>query len=116
MNKDAVIFLKHILESINLIEKYTENITEEQFLQSVEKQDLVTRRLEIIGEAIRNLPEEFRDKHPQVSWNKAMATRNILIHHYFGINFKTVWDTVTISIPEFKKQIQKLLEESRIKA
>ncbi|MEK6901240.1 MAG: HepT-like ribonuclease domain-containing protein, partial [Nanoarchaeota archaeon] len=66
MNKDATIFLKHILESINLIEKYTENITEEQFLKSVEKQDLVTRRLEIIGEAIRNLPEEFRMEHKDI--------------------------------------------------
>lgn len=109
MNKDTTIFLKHILDSINLIGKYIEGVTEEQFLQSVEKQDLVTRRLEIIGEAIRNLPEEFRDKHPEIAWNKAMATRNILIHHYFGINFKTVWDTVTISIPEFKKQIEQLL-------
>ncbi len=84
MNKEATVFLKHILESINLIEKYTENVTEEQFLQSTEKQDLVTRRLEIIGEAIRNLPDEFRDQHPEIAWNKAMATRNILIHHYFG--------------------------------
>lgn len=67
MSKDAVIFLKHILESINLIEKYTENITEEQFLQSIEKQDLVTRRLEIIGEAIHNLPEEFRMKHKDIA-------------------------------------------------
>lgn len=111
MNKDATIFLRHILESIELLEKYTKDVAEEQFLQSVEKQDLVTRRLEIIGEAIRNLPEEFRNKHPEIAWNKAMATRNILIHHYFGINFKTVWDTITISIPEFKEQIKKLLEE-----
>ena len=111
MNKDTSVFLKHILESINLIEKYTENITEKQFLQSTEKQDLVTRRLEIIGEAIRDLPEEFLGKHKDIAWNKAMATRNILIHHYFGINFKTVWDTVIVSIPEFKKQIEKLLEE-----
>ncbi len=109
MNKDATVFLKHIIESIELLEKYTKDVTEEQFLQSVEKQDLVTRRLEIIGEAIRNLPEEFINKHPEIAWNKAMATRNILIHHYFGINFKTVWDTVIISIPEFRKQIEKLL-------
>lgn len=110
MNKDATVFLKHILDSINLIEKYTEGLTEEQFLQSTEKQDVVTRRLEIIGEAIRNLPEEFRDKYPEIAWNKAMGTRNILIHHYFGINYKTVWDTVIKSIPEFKKQIEQLLE------
>ena len=61
MKKDATIFLNHILESIELLEKYTQGVTEKQFLQSVEKQDLATRRLELIGEAIRNLPEEFRN-------------------------------------------------------
>ena len=111
MKKDATIFLNHILESIELLEKYTQGVTEKQFLQSVEKQDLATRRLELIGEAIRNLPEEFRNQHPEIAWNKAMGTRNILIHHYFGINFKTVWDTVKISIPELKKQIKDLLHK-----
>jgi len=111
MTKDATIFLKHILDSINLIEKYTEGVTEKEFLQSVEKQDLVTRRLEIIGEATHNLPEEFRDGHPEIAWNKAMATRNILIHHYFGIELDIIWDTVTKSLPIFKKQIQELLKK-----
>lgn len=113
MKKEAVIFLKHILESIELLEKYIKDITEEQFLQSTEKQDLAIRRLEIIGEAVRNLPEEFRMEHKDMEWNKAMATRNILIHHYFGIDLEIVWDTVTISIPEFKEQIKKLLEASK---
>ena len=112
MNKDADVFLKHILESIQLLEKYMEGVTEEQFLDSTEKQDLAIRRLEIIGEAVRNLPEEFRQEHQDIAWNKAMATRNILIHHYFGINFKTVWDTIIKSIPEFKKQIEQLLAKS----
>lgn len=109
MNKDISIFLKHILESIELLEKYMEGVTEEQFLHSSEKQDLAIRRLEVIGEAVRNIPEEYRNQHTNIAWNKAMATRNILIHHYFGINLKTVWDTVTISIPEFKKHIEALL-------
>lgn len=110
MSKDASVYLKHILESISLIERYTHNLTEAQFLASVVKQDLVTRRLEIVGEAVRNLPQEFRDAHPDVPWNSAMATRNILIHHYFGINFKTVLDTVTVNIPRLKEQVENLLD------
>lgn len=112
MKKETIIFLKHILESIELLEQYSEGVTEEQFLQSTEKQDLVMRRLEIIGEAARNLPEDFRKEHSDVPWGKAMATRNILIHHYFGIDLETVWDTVTNSIPPFKEQVQKLLQNS----
>lgn len=109
MNKEATIFLKHILESIQLLEKYMDGVTEEEFLHSSEKQDLAIRRLEVIGEAVRNLPEEFRNEHSDIAWNKAMATRNILIHHYFGIDLEIVWDTVTQSIPEFKKQVEQLL-------
>ncbi|MDO8599846.1 MAG: DUF86 domain-containing protein [bacterium] len=110
MNKEASVFLKHILESIQLLEKYMEGVTEEEFLNSNEKQDLAIRRLEVIGEAVRNLPEDFRKEHKDIAWSKAMATRNILIHHYFGIDLEIVWDTVIKSIPEFKKQIEQLLE------
>jgi|SRR3990167_2694372 len=113
MKKDYTVFLKHILESIEAIEKYTENLTDESFLASQEKQDSIIRRLEIIGEAVKNLPDGFREKHPHVEWNKAMATRNILIHHYFGIDLKTVWDTVTESLPIFKKQIENLLKQEK---
>lgn len=109
MNKEAVIFLNHILESIQLLEKYMMGVTEEQFLHSTEKQDLAIRRLEVIGEAVRNLPDDFRKEHGDIAWNKAMATRNILIHHYFGIDLEIVWDTVTESIPVFKQQITELL-------
>jgi uncharacterized protein with HEPN domain len=109
MNKKPSIFLHHILESIALLEGYMKGVTEEQFLHSSEKQDLAIRRLEVIGEAVRNLPEEFCQQHPNIAWNKAMATRNILIHQYFGIDLEIVWDTVKNSLPEFKAQIESLL-------
>jgi len=109
MKKDPTIFLKHILESIEHIDSYIKGLDEEDFLKSEEKQDAVIRRLEILGEAVRNLPEEFRAKYPDIEWNKAMATRNILIHNYFGIELDIVWDTITQSLPNFKKQIEVLL-------
>lgn len=109
MSKDPTIFLKHILESIQHIESYIKDLSEEDFLNSDEKQDSVIRRLEVLGEAIKNLPDEFREKHSDVEWNKAMATRNILIHHYFGIDLKIIWDTVTQDLPVFKKKIESLL-------
>jgi len=111
MKKDPTIFLKHILESIEHIENYTKGLEEEDFLKSEEKQDSVIRRLEIVGEAVKNFPESFRKKYPDIAWNKAMATRNILIHHYFGIELDIIWDTVTKSLPIFKKQIQELLKK-----
>lgn len=111
MKKDPQVFLKHIIESIMAIEEYTKDLSEEAFLESCEKQDAIIRRLEIIGEAVKNLPNEFKKEHPNIAWDKAMGTRNILIHHYFGIDLGIVWDTVTKSLPEFKKQIQNLIQD-----
>ncbi|OGH39335.1 MAG: hypothetical protein A3B44_02125 [Candidatus Levybacteria bacterium RIFCSPLOWO2_01_FULL_38_21] len=108
--KDPIIFLKHILESIEAINQYSKDLSEETFLKSSEKQDAIIRRLEIIGEAVKNLPDEYKKKHPDVEWGRAMGTRNILIHHYFGVDLEIVWDTVTKSLPQFKKQIKSLLE------
>lgn len=109
MNKDYTVFLKHILESIESIEEYIKDISEEDFLNSQEKQDAVVRRLEIIGEAVRNLQNDFKEQYPNIAWNKAMGTRNILIHNYFGIDLKIVWDTATKGLIEFKKQIKDIL-------
>ena len=104
--KDPKVFLKHILESIEWIEKDIHNLTEDQFMENVPIQDAVVRRFEIIGEAIRNLSE----KHTDIEWHKAMAMRNILTHGYFGVDFKIVWDTANKKLPEFKRQIESLLE------
>ena len=107
--KDDAVFLKHILESVEWIEKDIQGLTEEEFLKNVPIQDAVLRRLEIIGEAVRNLSDELKEKHSEIAWNKAMATRNILVHNYFGVDLKIVWDTVIQSLPEFKEQIKDLL-------
>ena len=112
MKKDPKIFLQHILESIEQVEKYTKALTKEEFFNSIEKQDSVVRRLEIIGEATKNLPGDYKETHQDVSWHKAMAMRNILIHEYFGIDLNIVWDTATRILPEFKEQIRSLPEMS----
>ena len=82
-----------------------------QFLKDEEKQDAIMRRLEIIGEAVKNIPDKYKEEHPEIAWNKAMGTRNILIHQYFGVDLDIVWYTVTDSLPEFKKQIKELIEK-----
>ena len=109
--KDPKIFLEHILESIGEIEKYTKNISKKRFFDSVMIQDAAVRRLEIIGEAVKNLPTSFKNRYPKIPWKKIAGTRDILIHEYFGVNVDLVWKIVNKNIPQLKKQISKLLEE-----
>jgi uncharacterized protein with HEPN domain len=90
---------------------YLQGVTEEYFHISIEKQDLVVRRLEIIGEAAKNLPADFRNKHAEIPWKRMAGLRDIVIHQYFGINFDTIWDTVVYALPPLKKQIEQLIHE-----
>lgn len=111
MKKNPLVFLTHILESIKWIEKDTAGFSEQEFDTNVPIQDAVVRRLEIIGEAVRNLPEDFKDEHATIPWQDILDMRNQLIHHYFGVDLHTVWKVIQNDLPPFKKQIQEVLSQ-----
>jgi len=110
MKKDKA-YLKHVSDAIYDIEKFTEGVTKEGFYRSKEKQYAVLRALEIIGEATKNLSKELRARHQEVPWRDVSGMRDKLIHEYFGINLELVWETVKNRLPEFKKQVLKILDE-----
>lgn len=82
MKKDPKILLFDILDSIEKIEKYAKNVSEDNFFENIQVQDAVVRRIEIIGEAVKGLPISFRNKHTDIPWKKIAGTRDVLIHDY----------------------------------
>lgn len=99
MKKDPEIFVQHILESIILIEEYARHLTAEKFQADSGMQDAIIRRLEIIGEAVKNLPVPFKAKHPEIPWKQMAGMRDILIHEYFDIDLSLTWSVVKRELP-----------------
>ncbi|MGM0442422.1 MAG: HepT-like ribonuclease domain-containing protein [Elusimicrobiota bacterium] len=89
--KNFKIYFDDILESIDKIEEYTKDISQDKFNKNSQIQDAVVRRIEIIGEAANNIPVEIRKKYPDMPWKDIIGMRNILIHHYGGVDLKRVW-------------------------
>jgi len=113
MKKDSLVFIKHIWDFIISIENYTLNKTKKDFLMNEMMQDAIFRKIEIIGEAVKNLPFNFTDKYSTVPWKDIAGMRDKLIHHYFGVDLNKVWNVVKMDIPPLKKEIKKILEEHK---
>ena len=104
--RDYALFFEDIIEAIEKIETYTQDLTFERFAVHKLVIDAVLRNLEVIGEAAKNIPKNIREKYPEVEWTEATGFRNVLIHDYFGVDIEAVWDTIKKNIPEFKNHIQ----------
>jgi uncharacterized protein with HEPN domain len=106
---DIRLFCDDIVEAIDRIVRYTAGMTYEEFAADTKTQDAVIRNLEILGEAVRSLPEAFKDQYPDVPWREIRRMRDRLIHHYFGVSLKIVWETVQTDIPALRKQLRTIL-------
>jgi len=106
--RDVYERLRDIQESIERIMKYTSQ-GRDSFDQNELVQTWVVHHLEIIGEAARSIPQNFRDLHPEVPWRQINGMRNILVHHYFGINRDRIWSVVEHDLPDLKASIDAIL-------
>lgn len=109
--KQAKILLTHILDEINYLLKNSAKLEFQDFINNETLKRSFVRSLEIIGEAIKNLPQNFRNNYPEVSWKEIAGLRDVLIHRYAGVDYKAVWDIVKTKIPKLKSQIERILKE-----
>lgn len=103
--------LKEILRGIQLIKRYSKG-GYEAFMADEMIQDAISKRLETIGQAIKQIPPELLGQHPEVQWKSAAGMRDKLAHDYMGADFNIVWDTVEQKLPGMEVAIQALLFET----
>lgn len=111
MKRDESVYLQHILDAIAKIETYLEGVDEETFHKDTLVQDGVIRQIEIIGEAVKRLSFELRDKHAHIPWQDIAGMRDKFIHDYFGVDIEEVWLTAKDDIPMLKAKVARILEE-----
>ncbi len=111
MKKEPLIFVTHILESIKNIESFSQGLSKSKFANNRLKQSAIIREIEIIGEAVKNLPIEFTVRYPYIEWSKIAGARDKIIHHYFGLDLNVIWDILKYDLPELKVKIEKILVE-----
>ena len=103
-------YLKHILESIDDIEVSLNKLPKKEFKENKDKKDATIRRIEVIGEAVKNTSLNLRRKYPNVEWKKIAGSRDVMIHAYFSVDLDIVWNIVKINLPILKKQIKEIID------
>jgi uncharacterized protein with HEPN domain len=111
MPRDYKVYLEDIIEAIRKIRFFTTGLSSQTFLSDIKTFDAVIRNLEIIGEAIKRVPEEIRSIYPDVEWKKIAGLRDILAHEYFGVDVEIIWDIIQNKLPVLEEQIKQMLEE-----
>ena len=109
--KPSTSYLEHILVETKYLLKTSQSLTLSAFLGDETLQRAYVRSLEIIGEAVKNLPDELKARHPDLDWRRMAGTRDRLIHGYFSVDFELVWDIVQNKIPSLHAGIRRILEE-----
>ena len=111
MPRDSRVYLEDILEATRKIASYTANLSKVAFLEDEKTFDAVVRNLEVIGEAVKKLPEDFRAQYPSLEWKKMAGLRDILIHEYFGLDSDIVWDIVKNKVPTLNQAVRRMLTQ-----
>jgi uncharacterized protein with HEPN domain len=111
MKRDISLYLKDVFEHMKHAEAFIENLTYEEFIKDKKTSYAVVRCIEIIGEAVKNIHDNVREKYSDIPWKKMAGMRDKISHFYFGVNLERVWQTVKEDIPKIEPSIKKILKD-----
>jgi len=104
-NRDYKLYIEDIVLECQNIRKFINGIDYDEFTENLEKVYAVAKAFENIGEAVKNIPKEIMEDYPQIPWSEIAKMRDVLTHHYFGVDDKVLWDTIDSDFDEFEKVI-----------
>lgn len=110
-NRDSSDYINDILFEITQIKEFSSGLTYEQFSTDNKTIYAIIRSFEIIGEAVKNIDPEIRDKYPDIPWKRIAGMRDKLIHEYFGVSISILWKTIQDRVPELEKKLSSLKSE-----
>ena len=114
-NREVIDFLEDTLDAMEKAELFIADMTYEEFLKDEKTIFAVIRAIEVIGEALKHVPSELRQKFSDIPWRDITGMRDILVHEYFGVDHETVWETVKTDIPSIKPLLVELLDNLKTK-
>ncbi|MEA3369938.1 MAG: DUF86 domain-containing protein [Campylobacterota bacterium] len=110
-NRDFKLYLKDISSECKNIKTFTKDVTYEEFTNNLEKVYAVVKAFENIGESVKNIPKEIAEMYPEIPWSEIAKMRDVLTHHYFGVDDKVLWDTLDEEFDKFENTVNLILKK-----
>lgn len=114
MKREVIDYITDIKNECEYLLRRAKEVTYDEFIKNEDLKKAFVRSLEIIGEVVKKIPEEIKNCYPQIKWKNISGMRDILIHQYFGVDYKVVWKTITERIPELKSVIEEIIKNLKI--